>query len=177
MDTGALSPGTVVNDGTGNEWRNVNNVKISDNVYAYKLDDWGDENKLKATNFGFSIPTGATIDGIEVEIERRATGDQLVKDDSLYIVKSDGNYGSSNKADTVNLWPTTDTYKTYGSPSDLWGETWTAEDINSSNFGVGISAHCYFVDYGSKAEIDHIRITVYYSVGTVSPFPSFFRTP
>lgn len=40
----------------------------------------GTSHYLKATNFGFAIPSGATINGILVEIEQRATVNQLVVD-------------------------------------------------------------------------------------------------
>jgi hypothetical protein len=121
---------------------------------------------LKATNFGFSIPSGATINGILVEIERKKTGSALIKDSSVKIVKSDGTIGSTNQADTVNDWPTSDTYKSYGSSSDLWGETWAYSDINDIDFGVVLS------DTQGKymvASVDHIRITVYYTAGEGSP--------
>jgi hypothetical protein len=60
-------------------------------------------------------------------------------DNSIKIIKSDGTFGTTNKA-TTNLWPTSDTYISYGSSIDLWGETWTAEDINDADFGVVLSS-------------------------------------
>lgn len=59
-----------------------------------------------------------------------------------------------------NAWPDTDTYLTYGSASDLWGTTWTATEINSSTFGMEFQADAL----NSIASIDHVRMTVYYSV-------------
>lgn len=112
---------------------------------------------LKATNFGFSIPTGAAISGIVVEIERKESAANVARDNRVRIVKG-GTIGTTDKA-SASEWPTTDTYATYGSDVDLWGETWTVADINSSNFGVAISAMGLG---GGTASIDHIRITVYY---------------
>ena len=59
-------------------------------------------------------------------------------DNSVKIVKSDGTLGTTDKA-TGDEWPSSDAYVSYGSSTDLWGETWTAEDINDVNFGAVIS--------------------------------------
>ena len=166
---GPNSPGTVVdNAAVGTEiWSNPNNAKISDNIYTgIVVGGVATSHYLKATNFGFSIPVGATIDGILVEIEREAdqnSADDNVKDSSVKIVKADGSIGATNKADTVNKWPTTDTYKSYGSAIDLWGESWTSTDINDVDFGVVLSVVLTCLDWGVAALVDHIRITVYYT--------------
>jgi len=158
---GPNSPGTMADDATVGSvaWNNPNNAKVSDNVYA--MIELGESDYishyLKATNFGFSIPEGATIDGIVVEIERKKTADTL-NDSSIKIIKSDGSFGTTDKSIGA-AWSTTESYISYGANNDLWGESWTATDINDANFGVGISAYS---DQGD-AYIDHIRITVYYT--------------
>ena len=70
--------------------------------------------------------------------------DALVHNEGIYdhrvrIIKG-GAVGSTDKA-SGTAWPTSPAYTTYGGASDLWGETWTAEDINASTFGVAISAY------------------------------------
>ena len=69
------------------------------------------------------------------------TGNQPVIDVEVKIVKADGSIGTTNKADT-NVWIVTDaqTYQPYGDNTDLWGETWTAANINDADFGVVLSA-------------------------------------
>jgi hypothetical protein len=62
-----------------------------------------------------------------------------------------------NLGQTATAWPTTDTYISYGSPSNLWSTSWTPAQINSSGFGAAIGAS---VSNGT-AQVDHIRITVY----------------
>lgn len=78
-----------------------------------------------------------------------------------------GVIGSTNR-NLGSYWPTSDTYVSHGSNSDLWGETWTTADINSNGFGVAISPTN---DYASldNARIDHIRITVYYTMPIGAP--------
>ena len=163
MNTAATSPGTMANDATVGTiaWTNPNNAKVSDNVYATASNFGGTTtNYLKATNFGFSIPAGATINGMIVEIERKTNNPGAGVDNAVRIVKG-GVIGSTNKASGVN-WTGSDTYATYGSSSDLWGETWNGTDINDSIFGVVISAKDT-VGESATLTIDHIRITVYYT--------------
>ena len=166
-DTGALSPQTMADDATVGTvaWTNPDNAKASDNVYTSVGS--GITHYLKATNFGFIIPTGATIDGILVEIEQKDFGFGALEN-SIKIVK--GGVISGEEKSTGAEIPDTDTYVSYGSSTDLWGLPWTAEDINLSTFGVVFSD----TDFSG---VDHIRITVYYTEAITynSPFPSFRR--
>lgn len=140
-------------------WSNVSNAGASDNAYATaSLSPTTQSHYLKATNFGFSIPAGAAISGIVVEVERKESGAGVAQDNRVRIVKG-GTIGTTDKA-SASEWPTSDAYATYGSDIDLWGETWTVDDINASNFGVAVSA--LGLTNSGTASIDHIRITVYY---------------
>jgi hypothetical protein len=163
--SGPNSPGTIVNDSSvGTQaWSNPSNAGASDNSYATSSIHWDffpSTNYLKATNFGFSIPLSSTINGILVEVEKKTNTD--AEDVEVKIIKG-GNIGSTDKSISGD-WPQTESYVSYGSSSDLWGETWDASDINDSTFGFVISA-------GNSANtadvnIDHIRITVYYTEAT-----------
>jgi len=52
------------------------------------------------------------------------------------LVLADGSIGSTNKANTSSeLSSYSETTITYGGSSDKWGETWSASDINDSDFG------------------------------------------
>jgi hypothetical protein len=62
-----------------------------------------------------------------------------IKDNRVRIIRSNGTIGSTDKA-IGSAWPGTDGYASYGGAADLWGEAWTPADINSSNFGVAVSA-------------------------------------
>lgn len=164
--TSATNPGTIIDDNTIGTvaWSFPNNAKTSDNVYATTDASTGTliSHYIKATNFGFNIPSGATINGIGVEIEKkRRSGTYEEIDYELWIVKADGTLGNVNKADTGTNWGTTDAYYGYGGVSDLWGESWDNTKINNINFGIIFSAITN-INY-SQAYIDHIRITVYYT--------------
>ncbi len=165
---GPFSPGTVVNDATigDRQWYFLDNTKVSDNNYS---------------------DTSPFSDNIT--------------DYSIKIIKSDGSFGSENKADTINSWPVIDTLFSYGADDDLWAENMTYAQINNSNFGVVISAQSTYglytnnlkatnfnfqipenatingvlveiekkvyadYEYGVEIypQIDHIRMTVYYT--------------
>jgi len=164
------SPGTLANDtAVGTQaWDNPSNAGSSNNQYAHAESStssgtWSTSNYLKATNFGFSIPSGASIAGIEVRIERHKYYD--AKDNEVKIIKG-GTVGSENKASSSG-YPSSDAFANYGGSSDLWSETWTRSNINSSNFGVVLSSSLW-TEYPpdrthSDAYIDVIQIKVYYS--------------
>lgn len=152
-------PGNITTPGSPYSW-----VTIS----STKCDDGSDY--LRGTNYGFSIPAGATITGIQVTVNRK--GDQGcygtgIQDKYLYLVK--GVNGSpviqtagSNKASAA-VWPTSMTTATYGSSADLWNLSWTVEDINSMNFGVALAVQSNAY-YNVTATVDYMQITVSYSL-------------
>jgi len=149
------------------DWSNASNVASSNDTYAtiaaVQTDDFS--YYIKVTNFGFSIPGGATVDGIKVEWERYSDAQVFVEDDlsatSERVVKG-GTITGTNLA-TGTTWPSSDTYQAYGGATELWGLSWSASDINASTFG---AAGCVF-NAGNNAlttaYVDHCRITIYYT--------------
>lgn len=132
--------------GGSNSWSSASNVGLSDNNYADNRVLLGalgtaTTNYFVVKNFGFSLPSSASICGIEVTIERRATGISIlhtVKDNSIRLVKN--NIISGDDLASGSNWPGSDESAVYGSVSETWGSSWTAADINAANFGVAISA-------------------------------------
>jgi hypothetical protein len=167
---GPQSPNSanITNDSTFGtlSWSNPDRAATSNGSYATRaMSGTNSTHYLKATNFGFSIPPGATILGIKVDIEKSRTGGFFgeVRDSRLRIVKN-GAIGTTDKAATGTNWPTSDTYSSYGTgTTDMWGETWTVADINSANFGVAFSAVGSTGSTNRTANVDHVRITVYYT--------------
>lgn len=161
--TGPKSPATAVDDNSnaGNvAWTNPSNAKANDNIYATSILLAGQvTDYLKVTDFGFHIPTTHGIDGIKVEIERKSGLTSNAADTEVKLVKG-GTVGGSNLASGTN-WPTSEAYTTYGGASNLWGTTWTAANINATNFGVVLSASATL---GDTLSVDHIRVTVYHSI-------------
>lgn len=169
---GPNNAGTGANvTGIGNTaWANPGNITTVGSPYAAIVLGSGApaSNYLQATNYGFSIPSGATINGIQVEINRQGsinTGSIGYSDVEVRMVKNNVISGD-NKA-SATLWPTSVGTATYGSLSDLWGLTWTPSDINNANFGVALAA-----DHNSSStrtgNVDYMQITVTYTInGTI----------
>ena len=133
----------------------------------------GNSHYLKATNFGFAIPAGATIDGIVVEWRKSKLLGGTVIDARVRIVKG-GAVGSTDKA-SGDQWLDSLTYASYGSSSDLWGETWTITDINASDFGAVLAANGD--TGGGTGYVEHMRITVYYTTPGSPPSPARMTRP
>ena len=163
---GPLSAGTGVNVSSGgNAWSGENRIVSSNDDHAScSLGAFQQSDQLDAKDFGFAIPSGATIDGIVAEIERSASTDAF--DDYVLLLKAGTPIGS-NKADSNN-WSGPDTYITYGGSADTWGESWDDATINDPDFGVSVAATNY--DFGAATLIiDHVRITVYYTTAGGGP--------
>ncbi len=173
ISEGPNDGGTFVSDdsiGT-DDWSNPSNASASDDTFTIAgLDDETSE-YLVATNFSFSIPDGATIRGIKARVEKHGNAffgspDDEVDDYAVRIVKA-GTIGSTDRSD--GGWSVFDTVDVYGSGTDLWGLSWTADDINASNFGFAIAGT---TDGDQSGYIDHITLQVYYSAAESSePVP------
>lgn len=142
-------------------WGSTGNIFSSDDAYAsatFTVPS-GITHYLKATGFGFAIPTGATILGIKAEVEKKQS--ISVTDYAVRLIKG-GTIGTTDRS-AAGFWSTVDTISTYGSGADLWGTTWTPAQINASDFGFAIAAQEGGVG-GSVAYVDFVRITVYYNM-------------
>jgi hypothetical protein len=157
---GPFTPGTVADGGGPDQvWTTPLTATVS-------LDPAIDQqsNYLMMTNFGFTVPAGATILGISSTIGRAHLGSGNVSDNSVLIVKG-GSFAGTDHAVAGN-YPRSDTY---GSGSDLWGTTWTAGQINASDFGVSIAVISSGGTASTKGEVTDCSITVTYSLPSLPP--------
>lgn len=166
---------TSTPNGTGSagQWSNPANIFANDAAVAstaYLLDGGGNKiglATLNAAGFGYNLPSAAIIDGIAMEVNITTANRWAEAGSNVRLTKSGGAVGS-NKAGTG-------TYGslvfTYGGPTDLWGTTWTAAEINNAAFGAALN---YDSVTSSPADfqmsVNYVRITVYYHLGgTTSP--------
>ena len=158
--TGQRSASTV----TG--WTNPQNSTASDNIYTTALLYTGqDPGALASTNFGFSIPSDATINGIEVKVERKqqSLGSNGSFTDSMacLVINGSPNF-NANRAVIWTAWSTAEEIKTFGSATDLWGLTLTPALINNTGFGFYLRP---IKAIGKAvASVDYISMTVYYTL-------------
>lgn len=167
-DTGWLFPGTVtVLTDHNYAWSNPDNIKVDDtNVASSVLKKSGSySHTIIAHNFGASISSGATIDGIEAIINRRdnvggSTGTGTgTKDIGLYYYNSSTAQGSNMSS--LSNWPLALENASYGGATNKWGGTPTRTLVVSSDFGIGI-----WVGAGGNnvtAYINYIKVKIYYT--------------
>ena len=159
------NPNTSVDDSTvgTKAWTSPTQVQGSDGTYS-TIGLFFNElsHYIKATNFGFTVgqvPTGSTINGIEVHLETREDDtDSVIVDQDVKIVKG-GTIGATDRASFTEL-NQREASITLGSPTDLWGETWTPADIRNSGFGVAVAYKQTFAS-GGDTKFDSITITIY----------------
>lgn len=147
-------------------WTNPTNIELADGNFAVSSpqgNGCGNTDDLTITGFGFSIPAGATINGITVLINRKQGALGVGKDLNVQLLKAGVNVGT-NKA-SATQYPTTVATATYGSSVDLWGTAWTASDINNSNFGLDYAGGA-FSSATVVISVDFVEITVTYTVST-----------
>jgi hypothetical protein len=165
---GPRYPGTVTTE-TGpsgdNDWTNASNVGIDDTAEATIVAPTYDANdhsyRLIASNFGFDaeVPAGATIDGITVEIERRAFAG-AAEDQEVQLYDSTATLVGDDKQ-AATAWPGTSAIATYGGVADTWTAGLDAADIRSASFGVAliVLATAANTDIG----VSRLRVTVAYT--------------
>lgn len=113
--------------------------------------------------FGFSIPSTATIVGIEPTLERWAVSVPNVETARIRIVKG-GSIGSTELKTTSGGWSTSPEWETVGGPSNLCGTTWTPANINATGFGVALAGKTAPLTAGGDCNFGDCDITVYYSL-------------
>jgi hypothetical protein len=86
------------------------------------------------SNFGFSIPAGSTIQGIEVKLNSKVDS---TSGSPRFCVELSWNGGASwTTAITSGTLSTAETMYIVGGVSNTWGRTWTNTDFDNANFRV-----------------------------------------
>lgn|SRR5574339_381622 len=111
-------------------------------------------------NFNFSIPTGATINGIFVRVEasENSGGSEALL---AQLQDASGALFGTNKttSNEGNINGNTKVIYTYGSTSDLWGATITESIVEDPDFGVRV-----WYATTQSLNIDFITMAVEYTV-------------
>ena len=112
--------------------------------------------------FGLSIPTGATIVGIEVSLEANDGGGTRTVDVSLSwngnATFTSGTAGIKNAGD----FGSSDTTRSVGGTADTWGRTWSPSDFSDANFKVLLDATLATGTFS----LDYLQVNVYYTPDT-----------
>lgn len=166
-NVGTTTPGTAGESNYGGyAWTNDANITAEDASYAYNTNDLLDgdnSNYLTATNFGFSLPSSATVDGIIVGVKVADASFDDWRDESVRLIKGGTISGTDKSA--AAAWTTTFTFHTFGGVADLWGNTLAYSDVNASTFGVAFAAQCVEASdcVSNTGRVDVINMDVYYT--------------
>ncbi len=173
MATSIKAPGLGTNEAGGDvAWTSPGNITANDAFVAQVSLGAGETSDyLYATDFGFSIPSGATIDGVDVNIYRYGMGN--CEDYLVRLIDDTGTRVGDNKALTGYAWPGVMTGNSYGTPSDDWSVSPTPAMVNDSNFGVALQATSAG---GATAIVGYIEMTVHYSGGGVEDSPRIIQS-
>ena len=84
------------------------------------------------SNFGFSVPAGSTIQGIEVKLNSKVDGTTGAP---KFCVELSSNGGASwTTALSSGTLSTNETTYIVGGVTNTWGRSWTNTDFNDANF-------------------------------------------
>jgi hypothetical protein len=121
-------PSNATGDGTDGNYASL--IATASSEYTHYL---------KLTNYGFSIPAGATINGVQLQIRNAGipTGTGFFAWNAIKLVNASGTIGTANKATgNLNSAPTT---STFGGSADTWAGEASAIDWNDADAGCAIS--------------------------------------
>lgn len=163
MDTGWLNPSAAasVDIGSSFDWSNTANVYSSNNSRALAGPIFAIPNRLGVKGFNASLPAGARIVGLEVGVEGYLASSSA---ETLKVKLYKNPYTVSPAAEDVSDEKTaafsseTEQVYEFGGAADTWGEAFTASNVNSSNFGIGVEFSSLF----NTVYIDHVKLKVHY---------------
>jgi len=147
-------------------WVNGTNAIGQDNVCAT---DSGGSNVLDLTGFGFSVPTGSSINGITVSVKGAR---QSNNGGAMDLVILGGATSPSPTASTGTYPVTTACSSTIfvdnGGATQLFGTTFTPAQVNATTFGVRINSGS-LTGGGKLASVDHVTVTIHYTASAPPP--------
>lgn len=175
--TSATNGSVFSSTGSGQNWSNATNTQSSDDARATSnlTNGQKDSANLRVTGLGFNIPSNATINGIEIVVERSADTSSAIRTKSVQLLDAGTATGTAYDGTAGTFWPTTDATITYGSSTELWGGSWTASKINNTNFGLHLSAQrdSSVSGGGISARVDNVTIKIYYTALPVITLSSY----
>lgn len=119
-------------------------------------------NWLNAYNFGFSIPSNASITGIAVDLNWVSQSSTTAQLQNVSLYDSGVAIGTAKNPNTQPSTSNSDVV--LGSNTDTWGTTLTPALVNDPTFGFGIQIFAQTV----RLFLNNFRITIYYTVANNS---------
>ncbi len=143
------------------DWEQLDSSRYSDDQYAtVTLPGINRSEMAIFSRWGHQIPEGAIIHGIRVDIEGHQTGGGSIRDVKVQLQGSNENKASDYLG--IAYPDSIDQVWRYGGANDTWGRSWTANQINRSNFGLIYQVR-NAVNSETTLHIDQISIEVFYT--------------
>lgn len=149
-----------------NTWLNPTNATGAPNGTMASITDAtydsGDQSfVLKAYNYGFSLPAGATIVGVRVKVKaaREMAGAGAIG--LVQLLNTSRAKVGDNKAATEVAITATGAEYTFGGPTDLWGNALTEAWVEDADFGVALGFWARAAN--TDVEFDAVSIEVFYT--------------
>ena len=156
-NSGLLTAGTVNAAGT---WTSLTVSQIATANSAYASCFGSCANPAQVSNFGFNIPSGATINGIGVTVTYNCssicTSGRYA---GLGVALSWNNGTTYTSAKTATTTSTTNVAQTLGGSADTWGRTWAYGDFASTTFKMQLTG----ANSQGTVNLDQLQIQVYYT--------------
>lgn len=175
LDTGFLSPAANAADsgGDGNGYEtNPTRAYSANSSYATDSNSGNgtstncagaDKDKHRFYNYGFSLPTDTTVNGIEVRVDGKV--DSTANSPQMCVQLSWDGGTTWTTAKTTSTLTTSNATYILGGTADTWGHTWSDVDFTNTNFRVRV------IDIASGSRtfsLDWVGVKVHYSGGTLA---------
>jgi hypothetical protein len=121
--------------------------------------------KLYSSGYGFSVPAGARVNGVEFKIVRANSGidpDATPILDSVVKLYWDGAERGTNLASDQN-WPNIYTAKLYGGSTNKWGLTTELTNVTNPSFGWVVSIFAFNAGEIIQGYITYFEGRIFYS--------------
>lgn len=149
-ESGFTTPSAV---GAVSLWTSGDNGRVSDDTRAQSTTN---TQVQEYTTYGFSIPGGNTIEGIEVKLE--ANGDS---GNSIGVELGIGTATTTSATTTATL-TGSDVVYIIGGPSYTFGRTWSPEEFNDGTFVLELTAN---IPSAGAVNLDAVQVKVYHQAG------------
>ncbi len=163
----------------GGNWTNPTNAyvpQLTGTVNAATKNSTSNPYQLWG-GFGVTLPSGSgvTIDGIEVEVR------SISSDLSGCTLRAALNWTGTSSVTSGSMTSVTHSvtlngtyqYRTFGSPTDTWGRSWSTSDVSNANLRVRLQYYdtTSACANGAVTSVDHIQIRVYWTQSTSTFYP------
>lgn len=163
--TNLTFPGTVTSETTGDvAWSNPTNITADDTNYATATLTTGqDTEKLRATNFGFSLPTESSVTDIFVRVKVKSDITEEIQFQGISLVYNGAVIGDTYK-NGVYVY---DSEAIFIISEGIWNYNLDYGTVNDSTFGVEVSFEDQNITTSATVSVNSIQVNVNYTLSSL----------